>query len=62
MKATECEVGTPVYAIDDKQNVIRGTFSKALPDGTVEMLTDNGPRVFQARYVVLDAWRSLENL
>lgn len=56
------EIGTPVYAIDDRQNVVRGTFYKGLPTGEVEILTTNGVRVFHARYVVVDLWRALENL
>jgi hypothetical protein len=56
------ELGTPVYAIDANQNSISGTFSKRLPDGMVEILTKNGPRVFHAKFVVVDQWRRLEDL
>jgi hypothetical protein len=56
------ELGTPVYAIDHRQNSIRGVFSKRLTGGMVEILTENGPRVFHARFVIPDPWRALEDL
>lgn len=56
-------VGTPVYAIDDKQNTVRGRFQKILPTGEIELLDDKGDvRTFHGRYVTLDTWRSLEDL
>lgn len=55
--------GTPIYAIDDTQRVIRGTFQKRLPDGTAEMLDEDGNvRTFPLRYCQLDTWRALESL
>lgn len=56
------ELGTPVYAIDDRQNTVHGVFSKNNGDGTVTILTKNGPRVFHARFVVVDVWRKMEDL
>lgn len=64
MSPTELDTiteGTPVYAIDDRQNTVPGTF-KARRGAHVIMYTDHGEREFHARYVVVDHWRSLRDL
>ncbi len=59
-------IGTPCYAIDDKQRTIRGVFGRTYgPCVTVETYLGTGVtrrRLFHGRYVVVDHWRILEDL
>ena len=60
------ELGTPIYAIDDRQRTIRGVLGAKLgPMVALDTNLGGGAtrrRWFHARYVWVDVWRQLEDL
>lgn len=68
MKLNLCAlpIGTPVYGIDDRQQVIRGTLGRQF-GAIVTIETELGPgvsrrRLFHSRYVTRDWWQALAEL
>ncbi len=62
----DATIGTPVYAIDDRQRTIHGVLG-AKVGPLVAVDTDVGGgctrrRWFHARYVCVDVWRAFEEL
>ncbi len=55
--------GTRIYAIDDAQNVVRGTLMCWCGPLVVMKTIDEGKlRCFHARYCQVDVWARLEGL
>lgn len=54
-------IGEPVYAIDDQQAIVRGTFTARI-GAYVVIKTDAGERVFHERFVNRDLWPHLADL